>query len=282
MKSPAPATIANLPLAKFSRRVAAFTMIEIALALAVIGFALVAIVGVLPLGLETQKQNREDTIIDHDANYLLDAIKNGSRGADDLRNYVYEIRHNIYEYDLSGTRKFLRTDIYRQTGNTSPFDGRIVDTSFRPFDGSRIIGLLGLPKYQRSDKGPDYFISNNVVAYVRALSGAVTEKSPQTNQAVLDLAFNYKVTIENMPMIVPPFTNVLNVAQDVFHKNLQANLHEVRLLYRWPVRPNGDVGTTGREVYRTQVGGRIVEERPAPGNSNLVTYYFQPSTYRKQ
>jgi type II secretory pathway pseudopilin PulG len=58
----------------------AFTMVEIALALAVIGFALVAIVGVLPLGLEVQKQNREDTIIDHKANYLLDGLRTGSRG----------------------------------------------------------------------------------------------------------------------------------------------------------------------------------------------------------
>src|SRR5262249_10809748 len=36
----------------------AFTMIEIAISLAVIGFALAAIVGVLPLGMKVQKQNR--------------------------------------------------------------------------------------------------------------------------------------------------------------------------------------------------------------------------------
>ena len=37
----------------------AFTMVEIALALAIIGFALVAIIGVLPFGLNVQRQNRE-------------------------------------------------------------------------------------------------------------------------------------------------------------------------------------------------------------------------------
>src|SRR5688572_28198514 len=153
-----------------TRAVAAFTMVEIALALAVIGFALVAIVGVLPLGLETQKQNREDTIIDHDANYLLDNFRNGSRGADDLRNYVYEIRHNRYEGQFgSATAPTLRgTDVYRVDGNNSPFDNRAPDPNFRLISGERIIGLLGRPKYEVHPNGPGYFYSNNVVAYVRA------------------------------------------------------------------------------------------------------------------
>jgi len=265
-----------------ARGTAAFTMVEIALALAVIGFALVAIVGVLPLGMETQKQNREDTIIDHDAAYLLDALRNGSRGADDLRNYVYEIRHNRYEYQFGGGGPtFLGTDVYRVEGNTSPFDGRAVTTSYRLINGDRIIGLLGRPKYEPNLINPDRYYSNNVVAYVRALSGAATEKAPQTNQSVRDLAFNYKVTVESMPVVVPPFTNALQVALDAYHRNLQTNLNEIRLLYRWPVRPNGDIGPTGREVYRTQVGGSRKVEHPVPADSNIVTYYFQPLTYRR-
>src|SRR5688572_11872570 len=39
----------------------AFTMVEIAICIAVIGFALVAIVGVLPIGMQVQKDNREET-----------------------------------------------------------------------------------------------------------------------------------------------------------------------------------------------------------------------------
>src|SRR5947207_7764407 len=38
----------------------AFTMIEIAISLAVIGFALVAIIGILPTGMNVQKENREE------------------------------------------------------------------------------------------------------------------------------------------------------------------------------------------------------------------------------
>ena len=40
--------------------VGAFTMIEIAICLAIIGIALVAIIGVLPLGMNVQRDNREE------------------------------------------------------------------------------------------------------------------------------------------------------------------------------------------------------------------------------
>src|SRR5207247_333730 len=52
-----------------ARRVslAAFTMIEIAICIAVIGFALVAIIGVLPTAMRVQQDNRADTLIDQDA-----------------------------------------------------------------------------------------------------------------------------------------------------------------------------------------------------------------------
>jgi type II secretory pathway pseudopilin PulG len=69
----------------------AFTMIEIAIALAVIGFALVAIIGILPMGLNIQKETREKTIINHDAMYFLDALKNSAQQLDDLPNFVTQI-----------------------------------------------------------------------------------------------------------------------------------------------------------------------------------------------
>ncbi len=72
----------------------AFTMIEIALSLAIIGFALVAIISVLPLGMNVQKENREETIINQDASVFLNAIRNGARGMDDLTNYVMAITNS--------------------------------------------------------------------------------------------------------------------------------------------------------------------------------------------
>ena len=59
---------------------AAFTMVEIALCLGVIAFALVAIIGVLPTGVRVQRDNREDTIINQEGLLLLEAIRSGSQG----------------------------------------------------------------------------------------------------------------------------------------------------------------------------------------------------------
>ena len=66
-------------------------MVEIAICLAIIGMALVAIIGVLPLGMNVQRDNREETVINQDATVFLEAIRNGARGLNDLTNYVYAI-----------------------------------------------------------------------------------------------------------------------------------------------------------------------------------------------
>src|SRR5437660_5518368 len=73
------------------RAQSAFTMIEIAISLAVIAFALVAIIGILPTGMQVQKDNRQETIVNLDATIFLNAIRNGALGVDDLTNYVYAI-----------------------------------------------------------------------------------------------------------------------------------------------------------------------------------------------
>src|SRR6266498_397335 len=68
--------------------VAAFTMVEIAISLGVIAIALVAILGVLPTGVRVQRDNREDTILNQEGEFWLEAIRSGSRGLDYLTNYV--------------------------------------------------------------------------------------------------------------------------------------------------------------------------------------------------
>src|SRR5438445_6763866 len=70
------------------RAVAAFTMVEIALSLGVIAIAMVAILGVLPTGVRVQKDNREDTVLNQEGMFWLEAIRSGSHGLDYLTNYV--------------------------------------------------------------------------------------------------------------------------------------------------------------------------------------------------
>ena len=83
--------------------VSGFTMVEIAICLAIIGFALVAIIGVLPIGMNTQRDNREETIINQDATVFIEAIRNGAHGLDDLTNYVYAITNYWADYSDTNT-----------------------------------------------------------------------------------------------------------------------------------------------------------------------------------
>src|ERR1051325_8877742 len=82
---------------------AAFTMVEIAFSLAIVAFALVAIMGVLPTGMTGQKDNREDTLINNDGTFWTEALRSGSRAIYDLTNYVEEISIS----NSKGTKKLV-------------------------------------------------------------------------------------------------------------------------------------------------------------------------------
>ena len=264
----------------------AFTMIEIAISLAVIGFALVAIIGVLPIGMNTQKANREETIINQDATVWMNAIRNGARGLDDLTNYVWAITNYVTEYDPTMTR------VIRQWRNSYTTTNSSTVPPFPLTNGFRIVGLLSTPKYLpvlgRGGVLAGY-LSNNVVAYVRSMSGAASEKFPQDNPDVKDFAFCYRMT----SAVTPYWTNYydpswvdygqpgLSASEIVARSNswrvivtLQTNLHDLRLLFRWPLRSRGQLGL-GSQSYRTLVGGQLLETNDI---SHRV-YFFDPRTY---
>jgi type II secretory pathway pseudopilin PulG len=226
-------------------------MIEIAISLAVIGFALVAILGVLPLGMNVQKENREETIINQEANVLISAIRNGARGMDDLANYVIAITNYVTACDRNG--KPTRPTYYNwyTPENSNP-------PGFPLTSGARIIGLMSTPKWVPTQRGLD---SNYVVACFRSLSGPASEKFPQNNAAVQDLALSYRV----LPEVVAPSGS---------DPNLQNNLHELRLTFRWPLTKG--INAPGRQVFRTLVGGYLTNDPPG-----LPFFFFQPETYVK-
>ena len=87
---------------KYLRATRAFTLVEIAICLGIIGVALVAIIGILPRGLRTQRDSREETVIGQDASVLFEAVRNGSRGADDLTNYIFLISNTVTFFDSIG------------------------------------------------------------------------------------------------------------------------------------------------------------------------------------
>jgi prepilin-type N-terminal cleavage/methylation domain-containing protein len=242
-----------------------FTMVEIAICLAVIGIALVAIIGVLPIGMNTQRDNREETIINQDATVLMEAIRGGARGMDDLTNYVYAITNYQTLYDPN-------------PHPTAPFGWTNGAPSFLT-NGMNIVGLLSTPEYTDNLGNPinNLFYggySNHVVAYVRSVSGPAIEKPPQNNDIVVGDSFGYRILCVNAPVAVD--TNIFNLppAQQLYNRQLAANLHELRLTFLWPQQPNGNVGP-GRQTFRTMVAGQIVTNIVA----GQILYFYQSQSF---
>jgi len=227
---------------------AAFTMVEVAISIAIVAFAMVALLGVLPTGHQVQRENREDTIINQDATYLLEAIRSGSRGLGDLSNYVDFVT-------ITSTR------------NGTPFGSNTYPNPNIPqLNTPLIISLLSTPK---STIGGN--ITNLVTARIRAITGSALEKPP-ANLKDRDFTFRYLVTSEIIPFTAAPptVTNGLTRYDLQQRRQLANNLHELRLAFQWPVLPNGQTGRN-RRVFRTLFDGHLM-------TTNLGLYY-QPSTY---
>lgn len=268
---------ASNQLAVSAARCAAFTMVEIALCLAIIGFALVAIIGVLPTGLNVQRDNREETIINQDAVVWMSAIRNGAQGFNDLTNYVVGITNYWTQYKVSstGTNAYLSNqDGYGVSGSSIT---SIIPAPFIPLtNGLRIIGLLStptiIPLSQNKQQGA--FQSNYFVAFVRAFSGSAVDKAPQNNDTILGSAFTYKLIVENIPYVPFDSSWLNSPASRHYYWNLQTNSHDLRLTFRWPQLPNGDVGN-GRQTFRAFAGGTLQSITDA----RQPLYFIQPSIY---
>jgi type II secretory pathway pseudopilin PulG len=253
-----------------ARPLAAFTMIEIAISLAVIGFALVAIIGVMPIGMNTQRDNREETIVNQDALVFASAIRNGPRGYDDLTNSVLAISNHWTDYEVTLTstndeRSGVNWYTYTNAGGRL-LQGGTFPVGFGISNGFRIVGLLTTPKYEGFDGG---FRSNYITATVRAFSGLASEKSPQDNPDVAAGAFRYRLICENQPL--PAFTTT-NIAPSL--RQLTNNLRDVRLTFRWPLTARGVPGN-GRQSFRTTVAGQLVTVQ----DNRHPLYFFENRTF---
>jgi type II secretory pathway pseudopilin PulG len=265
-----------LPVSKQS----AFTMVEIAISLAVIGIALVAIIGVLPLGMNVQRDNREATVINQDATFFIEAIRNGAHGMDDLTNYVYAITNYWTEYAANGTVLKANNDGYSLQGSlitkiSSP-------PNFPITNGLSIVGLLSTPEFTDNFGDPTNNLfsggySNHIIASVRSISGPAVEKPPQDNPIIQADSFGFRVICENAPVAMD--TNLYNPSlypngPPAYNKQLTANLHELRLSFLWPVQPNGAVGR-GRQTFRSLVAGQIAQTNSA----GQMLYFYQSQSF---
>jgi hypothetical protein len=254
-------------------------MIEIALCLAIIGFALVAIIGVLPTGMGVQKDNREETIIDQDAAVWMDAIRNGAQNYNDLTNYIVVITNFWTRYDVTPSTNLIASGIdwYTPVGShVTSIIGRS-DDDYQLTNGVRILGLLSTPTYNpRPPLQYDslQFTSNYIVAVVRSISGPAVEKPPQNEAVRDDMAFTYRMIVQNLPYLPVAPRAATNVT--FLMATLWTNSHDLRFTFRYPVLPRST--GNGRQTFRMLTGGHLT-----PTNDNLVLnqpiYLFDPSTY---
>jgi type II secretory pathway pseudopilin PulG len=188
------------------RREAGFTMAEIAIALGVIAFALIAIIGILPAGLQVQKDNREETIINQDARVLLEAIKSGGRDVtSDLAAFVSEI------------------------------DGAPPPANFTTADAVRLL----------SD-------TNTHTIIFSAMSGGIASRGSE-------LGFRYQVVnhvLSPTETASLPQGRLFGGAGEFALSGLTNQIHDVRLRFAWPVKPNGTLGPeANRYIARALIAG---------------------------
>jgi type II secretory pathway pseudopilin PulG len=264
------------------RATAAFTMVEIAICLAIIGIALVGIIGVLPIGMNTQRDNREEVILNQDVAMLMPAITQGMAGVDDLTNYIYAITNYWALYDASGKLVQFKANGSGYTYNSSggaknpPYYSNTWLTN-----GANIVGLLSTPEYVADLPSSDYpavpgifntsnyqVYSNHIVAYVRAQSGLASEKPPQDNQLMVNDAFTYRLLVVNAPVAL-----ATNAFDTPYNRQLWQNQRELRLTFLSPEQPNGSVGNN-KLTFRETVAGQLTRY-PVNGQTN----YFYGSQY---
>jgi type II secretory pathway pseudopilin PulG len=216
-----------------ARRRAGFTMVEIAIALGVIAFALVAIIGILPTGLQVQRDNRTETIINQDATYWIDAIKGGARGLDELVTLVDRIDIH-YNFD----------DPPNTTLSTH--------TGFRY--GWEIIGLLSTPARTNAE----------VYATVFALSGAAAEKEPNPSDRAVGFKYRLRINIEPGTANARSFTDSTWDPTAIPSYPL-TSLYDLRVTFAYPVvredaSPLRDMNLTRSQTFRTAATRRVIIE----------------------
>ena len=253
-------------------RRAGFTIIELVICLGIIAFALVAIIGVLPIGINVQKGNREETIINQASLYWMEAIRSGATGMNHLTNHIafIEIRNS-------------NSQVYRW----EPVPAAAGDSHIelpRGVQGAAIIGLLSLP-VQADLVGPltvrnwpqvdtqsgEY---NRIRAKVRAISGSAVDKG----EAAKEMAFSYRLTSEVRPIrTMGDWGNLSDnpLAMDA-NRFRKLNFYEIKLTFHWPEYAFGGEERPGpnRNLFRTVVAGRL-------GNRSLFNP-IEPVTGRFQ
>jgi prepilin-type N-terminal cleavage/methylation domain-containing protein len=290
-----------------------FTMVEVAIALGVIAIALVAIIGVLPTGLQVQQENREDTLMNQDGLILLEAIRNGREleglngpngrpvdwpnGLDYLTNHVLGI---VVANVEDGPVLWVNPRLTNPQQPLRPFGNALrglgVQGTYRTrydlTNGLHMIGLLGRPKLEVRN---GVQVTNYVAALMRSISGPATAQGSVGR----DLAFTYVVESEVAPLGhyprswidygVPGLTaDQILVRSNRFMRavNQGANFSQLTLNLWGPALESTRNGERRWRVYndpmvmRTVLSGRLYSY-PVQNDPEFAVSYVLPGGYQR-
>lgn len=219
----------------------AFTMIEIAISMGIVAFALVAILGVLPTGLDVQSRNEEETIINQESTLILEALRGGNTNMWDLlSNFEWMVFQNQVQ------------------SNYLTYNNPILYPA-------QIIGLLSTPKYENGN-------TNLIQVRFLANSGNLVERSPVARNS----AFSYLLTSEILPFANSGSTDP-NLSSNLWNVRLTFQWPVLSS----PTNVTGLIRVgSGKKVVRAVLAGRLVRSdglgQPDPNGS---FYFFNPGLF---
>ena len=266
-------------------------MVEIALSIAIVAFAMVAIIGIMPTGFEAQRLNREETIINQDGAYLMETIRSGALGLDALTNFVDSIV-------ITNNRGTLRSMGVSENVNASGSAIPLVNGHF-------IVGMLSTPHLELLGRdrqtGSPFFITNEVAAMMRSISGNAGERflDPQYKENAFSYLLSTRiVSHQSSPTNSFGSNSGLAISTNRFATaaNISSNLYDLQLTFRWPVTKVQVQGSRNKpeiqyrvgkneKIFRTLISGRLLKTNGYPflplsdRRNSLPLYYFDNQSY---
>ena len=113
---------------------------------------------------------------------------------------------------------------------------------------------------------------------MRAISGPGVEKPPQDNPILIQDSFTYRILAVNAPVAID--TNLFNAggSPGAYNDQLAANLHELRLTFAWPIRPNGLLSPDAPlpQTQRATIAGAFAVTNAYAGHP---LFFYQPQSF---
>ena len=256
-----------------------FSIAEVMLAIGVVAFGLVAVLGVLPAGLTVQKDNREETIIRYDAQYWMTALRAGMQPTDAL----HQVEWVELQVDDGAGPVVYRAHRPRLGGDGAGPEWRDLPSLFRghlkqaswPTD---VIGWMSIP-----DNGTALG-SVKKTARVRAMNGQLFDRIYGRKVLVAtrqEFVSEGSTAFHPLPGGEFAFSYLLetHIAPDPAN----VNLWRITLTFKWPVlddptlkgstKKAADVKTVSTKSFTTLVGApprETLARQQLPLNQKLL------------